>query len=118
MDEHDTFNTDMFDELIHDTNQVPEIESPYICAYCNTGFVSRNKLFYHLGFMGIDIRDPKKAMTEEDEEEIRLRRKKRKSIVRKREYFARKARERNYFKAKRQRVEDLICDVEKLKLRG
>jgi hypothetical protein len=49
--------TDMFDDELHNSMSTPEPEiDRYTCGYCQTMFESRNQLFYHLGYMGIDIR--------------------------------------------------------------
>jgi hypothetical protein len=48
--------TPMFDESLHKNEHNALIVDPYVCSYCQTSFDSRNKLFYHLGFMGIDVR--------------------------------------------------------------
>jgi len=48
----------MFDEKLHDNNITPVIYTKTTCAYCHTCFSSRNLLFKHLGYMGIDIRKP------------------------------------------------------------
>lgn len=46
----------MFDERIHDNNiEVIAPTSCNVCMYCDCVFESRNKLFYHLGYMNIDI---------------------------------------------------------------
>lgn len=73
-DEYDMF-TDMFDESLHDNTLEPQIDNRMVCAYCQTCFLSRNKLFYHLGFMGIDVR--KKDMVEDNPTRRRLRKYKR-----------------------------------------
>jgi hypothetical protein len=44
-----------FNKAVHNNDHYPLIVDPYICGYCETCFESRNKLFYHLGFMGINI---------------------------------------------------------------
>lgn len=56
-DEYDIF-TPMFDRTLHDDNIDidPQWYYPKTCAYCDTTFPSRNKLFYHLGFMNIQTR--------------------------------------------------------------
>lgn len=46
----------MFDEKLH--NNDIDFERPFhrnMCQYCGTKFNSRNELFYHLGFMNINI---------------------------------------------------------------
>ena len=53
-DKYDIF-TDMFDEKLHNNDITPLIINPYVCGYCQTIFSSRTKLFYHLGYMGINI---------------------------------------------------------------
>lgn len=53
---HYRLSLDDFDEpIIHDNDVIPQIIDPYVCGYCQKHFTSRNKLFNHLGFMGIDI---------------------------------------------------------------
>lgn len=50
------FNTEMFNDEIHDNSIEPEFyRNSKTCSYCGTTFTSRNKLFYHLGFHNIDI---------------------------------------------------------------
>lgn len=53
-DEYDIFSP-MFDAALHNNEMTPMCLSKTTCMYCNTEFASRNKLFYHLGFMGIDV---------------------------------------------------------------
>ena len=58
-DDHDIL-TPMFDELLHkqDITIDPDMMTDTkICYYCHTEFPSRNQLFKHLGYHGIDIRD-------------------------------------------------------------
>ena len=50
-----TFNT-----KIHNNDCYPMIINPFVCGYCDTCFESRNKLFHHLGYMGIDIQSENK----------------------------------------------------------
>lgn len=45
----------MFDDSLHNNDITPDVVDSYTCAYCNTCFESRSKLFYHLGFMNINI---------------------------------------------------------------
>lgn len=54
----DEFNASspMFDESLHVNDVEPDIKYDNICSYCNCYFPSRNKLFHHLNFMGIDTR--------------------------------------------------------------
>lgn len=47
-------NSDMFDWTLHNNDDTPMIKERNACAYCNTLFLSRNRLFYHLGFMNIN----------------------------------------------------------------
>ena len=60
--EYDTDEVDesslMFNKDLHNNDIVIQWNYPHKnkCAYCNTTFQSRNKLFNHLGYMGIDIR--------------------------------------------------------------
>ena len=49
------FNEYTFNKTVHNNDSYPMIVDPYVCGYCDTCFQSRNKLFYHLGFMGINI---------------------------------------------------------------
>lgn len=58
MDDYDIM-TPMFDETLHipdDQGMTWDTKSQTTCMFCGTTFDSRNKLFYHLGFMNIDIR--------------------------------------------------------------
>jgi len=49
-------SSSMFDENIHDNDIDFEKPMPKTrCMYCNTIFKTRSDLFYHLGFMNIDI---------------------------------------------------------------
>lgn len=48
-------NDPMFDNNLHNNNINPIIYHKTTCAYCNTCFASRNKLYYHLAFMDINI---------------------------------------------------------------
>ena len=51
----------MFDETIHvpnDQGMMWGSNNRNICHFCGTVFDSRNQLFYHLGYMNIDIRKP------------------------------------------------------------
>ena len=48
----------MFDHDLHNNRLTPMTMHPKICMYCNKVFSSRNQLFYHLGYMNIDIRIP------------------------------------------------------------
>ena len=75
-DDYDMF-TPMFDDGLHvDTGE--EIVCSYkskVCAYCQTEFPSRNKLFYHLGYHNIDIRTKRcnmecDAEMEPDQDEV------------------------------------------------
>lgn len=54
-DDHDIF-TEMFNDDMHDNREIPDMSSRYTCGYCQVMFESRNQLFHHLGYMGIDIR--------------------------------------------------------------
>lgn len=45
-----------FDEKLHVNDYDPMVMPRTQCAYCGCMFESRNKLFNHLGFMGIDTR--------------------------------------------------------------
>ncbi len=67
-DEYDIFSP-MFDETIHPSNDefgVNPLNDESLrnkCAFCNTSFETRNQLFKHLGYMGIDIRHNKNEST-------------------------------------------------------
>lgn len=54
-DYYDIFHP-MFDEELHNKDIKELYCDKLVCAYCGTQFESRNKLFYHLGYNGIDIR--------------------------------------------------------------
>ena len=54
-DEIDIFSP-MFDEQIHNNDATPIRLDRKVCMYCNTCFVSRNKLFHHLSYMNINTR--------------------------------------------------------------
>ena len=62
-DEVDMF-APMFEETLHSPGKVEDMEQETsmferrgsVCLLCNTDFESRNALFKHLGYMGIDIR--------------------------------------------------------------
>lgn len=70
--EYDTEDVDesgpMFNKELHNNDITVQWNYPHktTCAYCNTCFESRNKLFNHLGYMGIDIRHS--GMDQNDEE--------------------------------------------------
>lgn len=53
---HD-LNSPMFDETLHDNLETPIVsdKTSSVCSYCGTDFKKRNRLFYHLGFMNINI---------------------------------------------------------------
>ena len=51
-------DTPMWNKRIHDNSITPDISHPLKCGYCNVKFMCRCDLFYHLGFMNIDIRNP------------------------------------------------------------
>lgn len=55
-----TYSPNTFNKAVHDNSITPMIVDPYVCAYCDTRFSSRNKLFYHLGYMGINIFNDRK----------------------------------------------------------
>lgn len=58
--DHDEFDmfTPMFDRTLHNNSTMIDTRwcYPYTCAYCDASFPSRNRLFFHLGFMDIDTR--------------------------------------------------------------
>lgn len=54
---HNLVNNDpKWNRHIHNNNFSPDMSNPLKCGYCNTTFLTRYDLFYHLGFMNIDIR--------------------------------------------------------------
>lgn len=56
-----------FDERLH-INEHDPMELPrQQCSYCGYNFDSRNKLFHHLAFMGIDTRKNKGTVYKEGE---------------------------------------------------
>jgi hypothetical protein len=65
LDDFDFF-TPMFDESLHDDSfnaesihaELLDYEHKKVCSYCQTEFSSRNDLFKHLGYHGVDIRKP------------------------------------------------------------
>jgi hypothetical protein len=57
-DEHDICS-EMFDESLHDNESEPPFVGRLTCGYCQTRFLTRNRLFHHLGYMNIDIRKNK-----------------------------------------------------------
>lgn len=59
---------EMFDWNLHDNAKTPQIENQLLCGYCGVQFVSRNRLFYHLGFMNINTN--KKNLTHSTEFEM------------------------------------------------
>ena len=56
LDDIEDIGSNQYNTNIHNNEIIPQIINPHICGYCQTLFSSRNKLFYHLGFMGIDIK--------------------------------------------------------------
>lgn len=84
LDDYDYF-TPMFDEGLHvdglqddsfdmEAKLHAEVHHMRTCLYCNTEFSSRNKLFKHLGYHGIDIR-------REDEDYDSMKRKSNNEII-------------------------------------
>jgi hypothetical protein len=54
---YDLINNDpKWNRYVHNNNYTPNMSNPLKCGYCNTSFLTRYDLFYHLGFMNIDIR--------------------------------------------------------------
>lgn len=53
-DDHDILS-EMFDDALHDNDIDPHVSNKLTCGYCGTRFLSRNRLFHHLGYMNIDI---------------------------------------------------------------
>lgn len=118
LDEYDMMNDPMFDASIHDNTieimPSEREEDRYTCAYCKTQFESRNKLFYHLGFMNIDIRPQQIDMTNET---------KPKRVKRRQNYWwkvvkneKRKKRYYNKRQKKQSTVADLISLVSSIQL--
>ena len=68
MDDHDILGID-FDETLHKNECIPYLVDKLTCGYCNTVFPSRNKLFYHLGFMNIDITHPNTMSIDDDDDD-------------------------------------------------
>lgn len=61
IDEVDLLSS-MFDDNLHNNELYPVPLERNVCKYCNSMFLTRNKLFYHLGFMNIDIRKDQNEM--------------------------------------------------------
>lgn len=59
----------MFDFKVHDNNVTPIQMPTTTCAYCHTVFESRSALFYHLGFMNIDITHKQNTSASMDQDE-------------------------------------------------
>lgn len=103
---------DRFNQNLHDNNTLPQVIDPYVCGYCNTRFCSRNRLFYHLAFMGIDTRD---SNIIEEKKEIKDR------VVKKRRNkfnkWRQKRLEKDHNRAnKRSRLNDLEISIDRLNL--
>ena len=122
-DEHD-MDTVEFDVTLHDNNLevVPTCKTR--CVYCGTEFTSRNKLFYHLGFMNIDIRTPtEKGVIDEDYEYHVSRRSRpsepyyRVALRKKKRNWQRYNATRRYNrKLKKQLYEELCLDIQSLQV--
>lgn len=65
--------TEEFDENVHTHDIVLEQsaidENRKTCCFCNVTFPSRNKLFYHLGYMNIDIRKQSEVCQEHSDDD-------------------------------------------------
>lgn len=55
-EDYTQYETPAFDNAIHNNDITPDIDDPLTCAYCNTCFTSRNKLFYHLEYHDINTK--------------------------------------------------------------
>jgi hypothetical protein len=104
-DEYDLFSP-MFDHNLHINEKIPQIINPYVCGYCGTSFDSRNRLFYHLGYNGIDIKDQ-----DHEEEHYKQRRKRNK----RKKYYNHTSPSQTPTK-KRYRIDDLEREIKFLKL--
>lgn len=107
-------NSDMFNQNLHDNNALPQVIDPYVCGYCNTRFCSRNKLFYHLAFMGIDTRDSNiESLEPEIKDQVVKNRKRRQKFVK----WTKKRVEKDMIRnIKRAKLNDLELNIKRLSL--
>lgn len=107
-------NSDMFNQNLHDNNALPQVIDPYVCGYCNTRFCSRNKLFYHLAFMGIDTRDSNiESLEPEIKDQVVKNRKRRQKFVK----WTKKRVEKDMIRnIKRAKLNDLEINIKRLSL--
>ena len=68
-----TYSPYTFDKNAHDNSITPMIIDPYVCGYCDTRFCSRNKLFHHLAYIGINIFNDRKIYHENKKKKRRYR---------------------------------------------
>ena len=107
-------NSDMFNQNLHDNIALPQVIDPYVCGYCNTRFCSRNRLFYHLAFMGIDTRDSNiESLEPEIKDQVVKNRKRRQKFVK----WTKKRVEKDMIRnIKRAKLNDLELNIKRLSL--
>lgn len=112
----ENINSDMFNKNLHDNDTLPQVIDPYVCGYCNTRFCSRNKLFYHLAFMGIDTRDSSKIeeiLELEIKDQVVNKRKRRQKFTK----WTKKRLEKDTIRnTKRVKLNDLELNIKRLSL--
>lgn len=109
----DNINSDMFNQNLHDNNALPQVIDPYVCGYCNTRFCSRNKLFYHLAFMGIDTRDSNIEEKPEIKDQVVKNRKRHQKFMK----WTKKRAEKDIIReTKRTKLNDLEMNIKRLSL--
>jgi len=110
----ENINSDMFNQNLHDNNALPQVIDPYVCGYCNTRFCSRNRLFYHLAFMGIDTRDSSKIEEEpEIKDQVVKNRKRRQKFTK---WTQKRLEKDNLREIKRTKLNDLEMTIKRLSL--
>lgn len=111
----DNINSDMFNQNLHDNNALPQVIDPYVCGYCNTRFCSRNRLFYHLAFMGIDTRDSNIEEISEPEikDQVVKNRKRRQKFTK---WTQKRVEKDNLREIKRTKLNDLEMNIKRLSL--
>jgi siroheme synthase (precorrin-2 oxidase/ferrochelatase) len=110
----ENINSDMFNQNLHDNNALPQVIDPYVCGYCNTRFCSRNRLFYHLAFMGIDTRDSSKIEEEpEIKDQVVKNRKRRQKFTK---WTQKRLEKENMREIKRTKLNDLEMTIKRLSL--
>lgn len=109
----ENINSDMFNANLHDNNAFPQVVDPYVCGYCNTRFCSRNRLFYHLAFMGIDTRDSNIEEKPEIKDQVVKNRKRRQKFMK----WTRQREEKDIIReTKRAKLNDLDMSIKRLSL--